>query len=85
MREYIILAAAACVCGLLIMILRNSKAAKSLALNSFAGFAALGIVNLTGILTKITLAVNLWSLLIAALLGLPGITGLMFLKFMWQV
>ena len=85
MKEYIILACAACVCGILLIVIRNSKAARSLALNSVAGFAAMGVVNLTAALTGIGLAVNIWTLLTAALLGLPGITGLMFMRLIWQI
>ncbi|MDR3551531.1 MAG: pro-sigmaK processing inhibitor BofA family protein [Clostridia bacterium] len=85
MKEYILLACAACVCGILLIMLRNSHAAKSLALNGVAGFAAMGVVNLTALLTGVGLAVNVWTLLTAALLGLPGVTGLMLLRLVWQV
>lgn len=85
MKTYLILAAAACVCGLLLIMLRNSKAAKSLALNGVAGFAAMGTVNLLAGVSGVGLAVNVWTLLTAALLGLPGVTGMMFLRLLWGV
>ena len=85
LKEYLILAGAACLCGLLIVVLRNSKTARKFVLNSVAGIAALGTVNLTAALTGIGLAVNVWTLLIACLLGLPGVTGVMFLKLIWKL
>lgn len=85
MKDYIILAVAACVCGFLLIVIRNSGSAKSLALNGVAGVAAIGAVNLAAMATGIGLAVNVWTLLTAALLGIPGVTGMMFLKLIWQI
>jgi pro-sigmaK processing inhibitor BofA len=84
-KDYIIIAIAACVCGFLILILRSSKTAKGLAINSIAGFAALGVVNLTAAVTGTYIAINVWTIITCALLGLPGVTGMLFLKFLWQV
>lgn len=85
MKTYLILAGAACVCGLLLIVLRNSGGAKSLALNGIAGAAAMGVVNLFSGFTGVGLAVNAWSLLTAVLLGLPGVTGLLFLRLLWSL
>lgn len=85
MKTYLILAGAACVCGLLLIVLRNSGGAKSLAVNGIAGAAAMGAVNLFSGITGVGLAVNVWTLLTAVLLGLPGVTGLMFLRFLWNI
>jgi pro-sigmaK processing inhibitor BofA len=84
-RDYIIIAIAACVCGFLILLLRSSKTAKGLAINSIAGFAALGVVNLTALITGTYIAVNVWTIIISAVLGLPGVTGMMFLKILWKI
>lgn len=85
MTEYILLAAGACLFGFLLIAVRNSGAAKSLALNSLAGFASIGAVNLAAAATGVGLAVNVWTILTAAFLGLPGVTGLMFLRLLWQI
>ena len=85
MKETIIIAVAACVCGLIIMLIRRAGAAKKLALGGIGGLAALGTVNLTGMLTGITLAPNLWTLGAAVLLGLPGVVGMLFVKLVLMV
>lgn len=85
MKDYIIIAIAACVCGFLILVLRSSKVAKGLALNGIAGFAALGVVNITTAISGTYIAINAWTIITAALLGLPGVTGMMFFKLIWQV
>jgi|NGEPerStandDraft_9_1074522.scaffolds.fasta_scaffold22043_3 hypothetical protein len=85
MKETIIIAVAACVCGLIIMLIRRADTAKKLALGGIGGLAALGTVNLTGMLTGITLAPNLWTLGAAVLLGLPGVVGMLFVKLVLMV
>jgi pro-sigmaK processing inhibitor BofA len=84
-KDYIIIAIAACLCGFLILVLRSSKTAKGLAINSIAGFAALSAVNLTAAVTGTYIAINVWTIITAAMLGLPGVTGMMFLKFLWHI
>jgi len=84
-KDYILIAIAACLCGFVILILRSSKTAKGLAINSIAGLAALGAINLTAVVTGTYIAINAWTIITCALLGLPGVTGMMFLKFFWQI
>lgn len=79
------LAAAAALCGFFIIVLRNSGAARRFALGGTAGLLSLGAVNLSSALTGIGLGVNVWTLLGAVLLGLPGVTGMMFLRLIWQM
>ena len=83
MRDTILLAVAACGCAVLLLVLRSSHSARRFALGSLSGFATLGVVNLTALATGVGLSVNLWTLLTAAMLGLPGVTGLLFLRVMW--
>lgn len=80
MQTTVIVAVAAVACGLIIMLLRNKRALGHLALNSAGGLAAFGVVNLTGMLTGVSLIPNLWTIAIAVLMGLPGVVCLLFLK-----
>ena len=85
MDTIVILAVASVVCVGLIVMLRNTGAWKSLAVNGLGGLAAFGVVNLTGLATGISLVPNLWTIGSAALLGIPGIVGLMFIKLILHV
>jgi inhibitor of the pro-sigma K processing machinery len=85
MQEYVILAIVAIFLGVAIILLRNSKLIKKLALSGLGGFVALGAVNLTAALTGVSLAVNVWTACVAVFLGLPGIVALMFLKIIWNI
>lgn len=88
MKEIILLAVAAVLCLLAVALLRNARALRRLALSAAGGLAAFGAVNLTGFLTSsaaLTLAPNLWTIGTAVLLGIPGIAGLMFVKWILGV
>ena len=47
------------------------------------GLAALGAVNLTGLLTGVALPLNLFSLLVCCLLGAPGVITMLLLRLFW--
>jgi hypothetical protein len=85
MGTYIIIAGAAFACALIILMMRNARAFKKFAISSVGGLAAFGTVNLTGMLTGISLVPNLWTICIAVFLGLPGVIGMMFLKLILMV
>jgi ABC-type transporter Mla maintaining outer membrane lipid asymmetry permease subunit MlaE len=85
METYIIIAVAAFGCGIVILLLRNTNALKRLALSSVGGLAAFGTVNLTGLLTGVSLVPNLWTICTAIFLGLPGVVCMMFLKLILKV
>lgn len=80
MKQYIILAAAACAVGVLILLIRAPGAAKKALAGAAGGLAAFGAVNLTGMLTGVSLAANLWTIGVSLVLGIPGVVGMMFLK-----
>ena len=48
------------------------KIALKLLINTFLGFLALWLVNLTAAFTGIALGLNLWNALTIGILGLPG-------------
>lgn len=52
-------------------------------LSAVGGLATMGIVNLTGIVTGITLQFNLFSLLVSLVLGAPGVISLLLLQMFW--
>jgi hypothetical protein len=85
METFIIIAAAAFGCGIVILLLRNTSALKKLALSGAGGLVAFGTVNLAGLLTGISLVPNLWTICTAIFLGLPGVVGMMFIKVILKV
>lgn len=85
METYIIIAAAAFGCGIVILLLRNVSALKRWALSAVGGLAAFGVVNLTGLLTGVSIVPNLWTVCTAVILGLPGIVGMMFVKLIFKI
>lgn len=85
MQDYIVVAIGACLFGLILITLRRSGALKKIALSTLGGLAALGAVNLSGMMTGISLALNLWTFATAVILGLPGVVGMLFLKLMWHI
>ena len=85
LKGYIYLAIAAGLCAFLIIILRNTRVLKKLAVSTLGGVAALGAVNLSSAFTGVNLAVNLWTIGAAVILGLPGITTALFLKLIWKI
>lgn len=56
------------------------KLAIKLLANTFLGFAALWLVNLTAALTGIALGFNLLNALVVGILGLPGLILLLLLQ-----
>lgn len=85
MRTYIIVAAAALACGLLIVVLRNPGILKKIFGSAAAGFAALAAVNLSASLTGVGIAVSVWTIAAAGILGLPGVISMLLLKIFWKI
>lgn len=83
MKGYLILAAAACLCGVIIVVLKNSRAAQKFALGAIGGLAALAAVDLSAAFTGVGLGINAFTLLCSAVLGLPGVTAMLFLRLMF--
>lgn len=85
MKEYLYIVIASCICAFLIVLLRNRRLLKRIALSSLGGLAALGAVDLTGILTGVTLAFNFWTFASAVVLGLPGVVAMMLIKLILKI
>ncbi len=55
----------------------SKRGFSSLLLSALQGIAALFAVNLAGMATGVCLAVNLYSISAAAVLGMPGVIGML--------
>lgn len=79
--------AAAVVSGICILlwIFKSPKGGRSFFLSALQGLAALFAVNLSGMVTGVTVALNYWTAGAAALLGLPGVICTVILNFIFNV
>ncbi|CDZ23834.1 putative membrane protein [[Clostridium] cellulosi] len=85
METYLIIAAVALLCGIAIAIIRNPGILKKIIASSATGLMTLAVIDLTYAFTGIYIAVSVWTLAVAALLGLPGVISLLFLKIIWNI
>ncbi|MEG2074288.1 MAG: pro-sigmaK processing inhibitor BofA family protein [Angelakisella sp.] len=53
------------------------------AMSAAGGLAAMGIINLTGLLTGISLPITLFSVLTSVVLGAPGVISLLLMQMFW--
>lgn len=69
-------------CGTVVAgwVLFHAHGLRSLLLSALQGIAALFAVNLVGLVSGVTVALNGWSLGTAALLGIPGVIGTLLMK-----
>ena len=81
----LILAMAACCIAILVAAFRTKKPMKTLLGSGAAGVAGLVIVSLVGKVTAATLSINLWSVLCAAVTGIPGVVLMLAVKWVWGV
>lgn len=79
--------AAAVVSGVcvLLWIFKSPKGGRSFLISALQGLAALFAVNLSGMVTGVTVALNYWTAGVAALLGLPGVICTVILNFIFNV
>lgn len=77
--------AAAVVCTVCVVwwMIKSERGATSFVLSALQGIAALFAVNLTGMITGVTVAVNWYTLGATAILGLPGVVGTLLLNFLF--
>lgn len=68
----------------LILLIRFRKALGSWLFSAAGGVAALGLVSLTAGFTGILMPINVFSLLVCLVLGLPGAVGMLFLNLFWK-
>lgn len=81
MNGFFITAAIVAVICVLWWTVKSEKGATSFALSALQGIAAMCAVNLTGLVTGVTLAVNWYTISTFIVLGLPGVIGALALKF----
>lgn len=65
---------------LLIMCCKSGRAFKTLLLSAVSGLAAMTAVNLLSHFTGVNIAVNLYTTLSSAALGIPGVLGLLTIR-----
>ncbi len=63
-------------------VVKSEKGATSFFLSAMQGLAALCAVNLTGMITGVTIAVNWYTVISYIVLGLPGVIGTLVLDIM---
>lgn len=68
---------------LLVLLIRLRRALGTAAASAAMGAAALGAVNLTGLVTGVVLPVNLFTALVTLVLGAPGVVSLLVLQLFW--
>lgn len=85
MNGFFIAAAIVAVICVLWWTVKSEKGATSFALSAIQGIAAMCAVNLTGLMTGVTLAVNWYTIATFIVLGLPGVIGALVLKFIMAI
>ncbi len=71
------------VVAVLFTAVKAKRGARSFFISALQGVAAMFAVNLTGLVTGVTVAVNWYSLGAAVLCGLPGIVAMLVLDYMF--
>ncbi len=76
-----------CVVGLLVLVaaLRSHRPLRSLLSSGVQGLCALGLVNLLGSFTQVSLGISWLSAGASFALGIPGVIGLLLLKMILPV
>ncbi len=85
MNGFFITAAIVAVICVMWWTVKSEKGATSFALSALQGIAAMCAVNLAGLVTGVTLAVNWYTIATFIVLGLPGVIGALVLKFIMAV
>ena len=67
----------------LALMIRMRRALGTAAASAVMGFTAMGAVNLTGLVTGVTLPWNLFTLLVCTVLGAPGVVSMLVLQLFW--
>lgn len=68
---------------LLVLLIRMRRAIAVAGASAAMGFLALGAVNLSGLVTGVTLPWNLFTLLVSLVLGMPGVVSMLMLQLFW--
>ncbi len=80
MSFFLITAAIVAVLCVIWWTVKSEKGATSFALSALQGIAAMCAVNLTGLFTGVTLAVNWYTIASFIVLGLPGVIGALIIR-----
>ncbi len=75
----------ACIWFVFRAMIRTRRPVRSLLGSTLQGFCALAAVNVTGIITGVTLGVNWLSATCCALLGVPGVITLLLCNFIFAL
>ena len=67
----------------LVLLIRMRRAVGTAVSSAAMGVAAMGAVNLTGLLTGVMLPWNLFTLLVCTILGAPGVVAMLVLQLFW--
>ena len=67
----------------LVLLIRMRKAVGTALSSAAMGLAAMGAVNLTGLVTRVVLPWNLFTLLVCIILGAPGVVSMLVLQLFW--
>lgn len=84
MNAFFIAAAVICTVCVAWWTVKSEKGATSFFLSAMQGIAALFAVNLTGMITGITVAVNWYTVISYIVLGLPGVIGTLVLNILFK-
>ena len=85
MNGFFITAAIVAVICVIWWTVKSERGATSFALSALQGIAAMCAVNLTGLMTGVTLAVNWYTIATFIVLGLPGVISALVLKLIMAV
>lgn len=74
--------AAAIICTVCVLgwMIKCEKGGRCFILSAFQGVAAMFAVNIAGLVTGVTLSVNWYTILMSALMGIPGVIGMLTLN-----
>ena len=84
MNAFFIAAAVICTVCVAWWTVKSERGATSFFLSAMQGIAALFAVNLTGMITGITVAVNWYTVISYIVLGLPGVIGTLALNILFK-
>lgn len=66
-----------------IVLWKNRKLLGAMVTSAVGGVAAIILVNLTGVATGITIVLNVFSVCVALILGVPGVIALLLMQMFW--
>ncbi len=84
MNSFFIIAAAISTVVVLWWMIKNEKGGMTFIKSAFQGLAGMFAVNLLGMVTGVTIAVNWYSMLSFVILGLPGVIGALMLNLIFK-